>query len=239
MENKFFYLTFSAVVIAMAASLLVSCEKDDGDDSVSGKTVIIKEDGTTSNGSIFSAIDDKNFYLDYIKYSVNEGHLVVSGYDKKGFNGVANIVSNISYKGNYYEVLEIEKYAFIGCSGLTSITIPSKVVSIGYEAFCGCTGLTSITIPSSVVSIGNRAFYGCIGLTSITIPAKVESIGDYAFCILGLKIIHCLCPNPPSIRSYTFHSKTEQNGTLYVPKGAINAYKSSNGWSLFQNIVEE
>mgnify|MGYP002626157298 FL=1 len=138
MENKFFYLTFSAVVIAMAASLLVSCEKDDGDDSVSGKTVIIKEDGTTSNGSIFSAIDDKNFYLDYIKYSVNEGHLVVSGYDKKGFNGVANIVSNISYKGNYYEVLEIEKYAFIGCSGLTSITIPSKVVSIGYEAFSNC-----------------------------------------------------------------------------------------------------
>ena len=181
MENKFFYLTFSAVVIAMAASLLVSCEKDDGDDSVSGKTVIIKEDGTTSNGSIFSAIDDKNFYLDYIKYSVNEGHLVVSGYDEKGFNGVANIVSNISYKGNYYEVLEIEKYAFIGCSGLTSITIPSKVVSIGYEAFCGCTGLTSITIPSSVVSIGNEAFYGCIGLTSITIPSSVVSIGNETF----------------------------------------------------------
>ena len=71
--------------------------------------------------------------------------------------------------------------AFQGCSGLTSLTIPSGVTSIGKYAFAGCSGLTSLTIPSGVTSIGNRAFYGCSGLTSLTIPSSVTSIGKGAF----------------------------------------------------------
>ena len=71
--------------------------------------------------------------------------------------------------------------AFYGCTGLTSITIPSSVTSIGSYAFDGCTGLTSITIPSSVTSIDDFAFYGCTGLTSITIPSSVTYIDSYAF----------------------------------------------------------
>ena len=63
----------------------------------------------------------------------------------------------------------IGKSAFVGCSGLTSITIPNSVTSIGESAFLGCSGLTSITIPNSVTSIGNRAFESCSGLTSITV----------------------------------------------------------------------
>jgi len=72
-------------------------------------------------------------------------------------------------------------YAFEGCSGLTSITIPEGVTSIDAYAFSGCTGLTSITIPDSVTSIGHNVFEGCGGLTSITIPDSVISIGNYAF----------------------------------------------------------
>ena len=72
-------------------------------------------------------------------------------------------------------------YAFYGCSGLTSLTIPSSVTSIGNEAFHGCSGLTSLVIPSGVTSIGDEAFHGCSGLTSLTIPSSVTSIGDEAF----------------------------------------------------------
>jgi len=71
--------------------------------------------------------------------------------------------------------------AFSGCSGLTSISIPSSVEIIRDFAFDGCSGLTSINIPEGVTTIGAWAFEGCSDLTSISIPSSVTSIGDAAF----------------------------------------------------------
>jgi hypothetical protein len=46
------------------------------------------------------------------------------------------------------------------------------VRSIGDEAFTGCSGLTSVTIPSSVKFIGNQAFSDCSSLGSVTSLAQ-------------------------------------------------------------------
>ena len=78
-------------------------------------------------------------------------------------------------------VTSIGREAFRGCTGLTSVAIPNSVTSIGQSAFDNCSGLTSVTIPNSVTSIGSWAFSGCAGLTSINIPNSVTSIGDMAF----------------------------------------------------------
>ena len=75
----------------------------------------------------------------------------------------------------------IGRHAFEGCSGLTSLTLPSGVTEIGSSAFYGCSGLTSITLPSGVTEISDYAFYGCSGLTSLTLPSGVTEIGSSAF----------------------------------------------------------
>ena len=62
------------------------------------------------------------------------------------------------YKNYYTSNDKLGDFAFKGCSGLTSMIIPSGVTSIGGEGFYGCSGLTSMTIPSSVTSIGIAAF---------------------------------------------------------------------------------
>jgi uncharacterized protein YjdB len=72
--------------------------------------------------------------------------------------------------------LVISEEAFYGCSGLSSITIPSNLTSIGGSAFYGCSSLTSVTIPNSVTSIGDCAFQNCSSLTSVNIPNNVTTI---------------------------------------------------------------
>ncbi len=101
--------------------------------------------------------------------------------------------------------------AFSGCSGLTSVTIPGSVTSIGQYAFDGCSGLTSVTIGNSVTSIGEMAFYGCRGLTSVTIPNSVTSIGELAFygCsgLMSVTIPQYVCVNGFSSAFSSSYSK--------------------------------
>ena len=127
-----------------------------------------------------SDIVNKDGYLFY----TNDGTNYLLGY----VGADTDLVLPGNYNGNPYEIY---KYAFYNCIGLTSVTIPSSVRSIGYYAFCDCSGLTSVTIGSGVTSIYSYAFCGCSGLTSITIPDSVTSIGNSAFSrCSGLEEIH-------------------------------------------------
>ena len=109
---------------------------------------------------------------------------------------------------NDSSVTSIGNYAFEGCSGLASITIPDSVTSIGGSAFSGCSGLTSITIPDSVTSIGNYAFRNCSGLESITVEQGNTIYHSAGNCIIETAsktlILGCqnsIIPNDGSITS--------------------------------------
>ena len=183
------------MLILMAQSIFVACGGDDDSSGPGNEQVTIGSDGKASNGSVFSSIDDKNFYLDYIKYTVKEGHLAVSGYDKSGFKGVAKIVSSITYKGNFYEVLEIGDKAFNDCEGLVSVSIPTCVTKIGSYAFGGCYGLTSMDIKdlsawckisfynyaSNPLLFVHHLYVNGKEVKDLIIPNDVTSISGYAF----------------------------------------------------------
>ena len=98
----------------------------------------------------------------------------------------------------------IERNAFLRCTALTAVDIPSNVTYIGAEAFYG-SGLESVTIPAGVKNIlfgtfqgtpiesvffaegseletiERNAFRECSSLRSINIPSTIKSIGSYAF----------------------------------------------------------
>ena len=94
------------------------------------------------------------------------------------------------------------------------------VTEIHWSAFGGCSGLTSVTIPSSVTSIGDGAFGGCHRLRSITISAGVTSISDAAFTVVkGVKATVCESPGrrlPSIVRSLP--SSTSIAAYARVPK---------------------
>ena len=136
-------------------------------------------------------------------------------------------------------VTKIGCYALSSCIGLTSLTLPSSVTEIGEHAFLNCRGLTNFTIPSGVTKIGAGAFFCCYGLISLTIPSSVTAIGSGAFngCS-GLTSIYAYMEKLPETGSNLFLGCDAKNCTVYVPKGTGNAYFRSAEFGYFYNIVE-
>ena len=75
--------------------------------------------------------------------------------------------------------------AFNGCTGITSVTLPSTLKSIGGNAFAYTT-IETVNIPESVTEIEEYAFQHCGNLASVTIPEGVTTIGFSAFERTGL-----------------------------------------------------
>ena len=93
------------------------------------------------------------------------------------YSGNVTIPSSVSNNGKTYYVTAIGDYAFVGCSGLSGITISSnRTTSIGSYAFQGCNGMTTFTVPAQITSIGNYAFNACYGLTKVIFNATTNAI---------------------------------------------------------------
>ena len=104
------------------------------------------------------------------------GEMWNNGYDDSPFKDYEIRKATVKYG-----ITSIGESAFLGCRGMTELTLPNSVTSIGGNAFEGCSGLTELTLPNGVTSIGDFAFSDCSGLTELTLPSSVRSIGGNAF----------------------------------------------------------
>ena len=83
----------------------------------------------------------------------------------------------------------------MGCSGLTSLTLPYGITSIGSGAFRGCSGLKEVRFcindnldtyltkghPYIDVDCGIKYYINDKEITSIEIPSNVTTLGQYVF----------------------------------------------------------
>ena len=191
--------TFKGMLLATVFMLLGCLSIQAGDDGLITKqiTVTLDKAGTLPN-KIGST---KKFQITNLKIigEINGTDLQMiremAGKDARG-NDTDGMLSVLDlsdakivegkgyYMGNSYSTSndKIGDLAFEGCSGLTSITLPSGLTKIGFSAFEGCSGLTSLTLPSGLTEIGFSAFHGCSGLTSIPLPSGLTEIDSHTFC---------------------------------------------------------
>ena len=106
--------------------------------------------------------------------------LMDSGVEKIGFEAFAGLTSlkTIILPST---LIEIENYAFLSCSALTSVVIPNGVTTIGISAFEKCSSLQTLVIPKSVIEIKDHAFKNCTLLKNLTLENGIKSIGVGAF----------------------------------------------------------
>jgi hypothetical protein len=121
-------------------------------------------------------------------YTITNDSVTITRYI--GGGGVVTIPSAI----NDLPVTGIGDSAFLGCSSVTSVSIPDSVTSIGLSGFASCTALTGITIPGGVTNIGTGAFSFCSSLTAITVAAPnltYASLGGVLFTNTLTTLIAC------------------------------------------------
>ena len=141
----------------------------------------------------------------------------VTGYDSSNKPTDVVIPNTIEYGGKNYSVTTIGQWAFNSCISLASIDIPNSVTTIGKFAFAYCFSLASVNIGESVTTIGDGTFAGCYYITSVTCLAK-----ECPVCDKGL---------------WNNIFSVFDTATLYVPKQSIDAYKTTDPWSDFVNVV--
>lgn len=119
-------------------------------------------------------------------------------------------------------VTSIGNNAFLGCSGVTNVSIPNTVTLVGPFAFDNCSALKDISIPEGVTEIGSYAFSNCGSLKSITIPSSVTILGDGVFdCCWDLSEITFLgnapTMNVPEKSRYEYGTFWLTTATVYYP----------------------
>ena len=179
-------------------------------------------------------------------YSINRDRpsevTIVKENPYSSISGELIIPSTVTHGEYTYTVTGIDQYVFNNCSGITSVSIPSSIVDIGWETFIGTAFYDDpsnwvdnalyvdnclIAVKPEVAGetyeiaegtrvIGEGAFYKCSSLTSVTIPSSVISIGGSAFA------------DCTSLSSVTIPSSVKYVGSYVFDGTAL--YNDASNW---------
>ena len=172
--------------------------------------------GSNSNGN---STDGKLSVLD-----LSEAKIVKGGdcYLNNGYDYTSNDV--------------IGSRAFLGCSGLTSLTLPAGITSIGDEAFQGCSGLTSIYVYAEKVPKIDGIVFGGIDAKKCTLYVPMGTRDDYRLSDFGNYFENIVEFDATGIDKTTTSTDVEEvarysvNGQrLSAPTKGLNIVKYSDG----------
>ena len=169
-------------------------------------------------------------------------------------NNFSNIPYSISYKGREYVVTGIEY-------GTGNVKIPAGVEFLGGDYMHEWGGFSinymdspvnpfstaeSIVVDkenpifdsrencNAVISKFNNVLY--FACKNSFIPSTVERIIENAFAdIIEMEVLRCYAYTPPTTWFSGFNT---ENVTLYVPKGAKDAYLAKSPWNKFKEVIE-
>ena len=115
--------------------------------------------------------------IDGVWYDIQVWHMtaeVTAPPDGTPYAGTVVIPTMVNYDGMEYKVVAIADAACRGSKGVTSVSLPDSLVSIGDAAFEGC-----ISIGTCLE--GDAVFYGGV---SGNVSVIVHNVGNKAICVV-------------------------------------------------------
>ncbi len=162
----------------------------------------------------------------------------ISPWLKKGLNIKRVVVGK--------NVTSIGSCAFVGCENLTEVVFEgTEIETIGWGAFLNCTHLHLISLPTNLRQIEKVAFANCQSLNRIKIPAKCH-VEDQAFASCdNLQSIDCdptaVLGNLVFVREHNIDGKIQHSlysGEVIRIPPYINA-NSCHLYGLAKEVVEK
>lgn len=209
--------------------------------------------GTVSVTGVFNT-----YYYDMISPSIGDGVIAVSE---------IFVPEMVSYKGKTYIVTSLADGCFKGYLYLRKVILPSTIKTIGNECFIGTgveslslpdelesignrcfqeSALGSIDIPATVKYIGDRCFDEAAYLKKIVLRSKdLDYLGVGCFNAFNLESFVCYSTSVPQFEHIDnlgntvspFSDNISMIGKLYVHEDLIDAYKASEDWSGWMEIL--
>lgn len=172
----------------------------------------------------------------------------------QSYSSQLTIPSTVMHKDDIYDVRTVAAYAFQN-SGITALTIPASVISIGEYAIDGCMQLRSVKISDSPNSLTWNRFQIAESLIEIptiyvgrnltgyinTLPSQELTLGSYVTSLnINKKFstgitIKSNAVIPPVI-SFDGTPQFFNNSKVYVPSSSLSSYEKAPVWKNFSNI---
>lgn len=143
-KTKRILIPILASLVVAAGGVAITAQFPEITGTVAEAASVRVEDSDTSK--------EEDFWIDGI-YEYGE----LKSYRIFSYEGTAsNVIIPSFYEGKPITI--IGSRSFRNNKNITNVTIPNSIVEIDGEAFSGCTGLTGITIPEGVKTIGYNVF---------------------------------------------------------------------------------
>lgn len=179
-------------------------------------------------------------------------------FDSGGYQGDITVAENPIKDGVEYTTVEVARRCFMA-SAITSLVMPNSILTISdavtslYELenlvisenvesivrsfmFLTCENFEEYTVPESVKELDN-SFNRISSLKKITLPSHPLTLKN-DFYDIPLERIVCKSEEPYPLTENTFSGVDKTTCVVEVPEGCVEAYKATEGWSEFANIIE-
>lgn len=143
----------------------------------------------------------------------------------------------------FTSISELKANAFRGCTGLTSITLPTSLRYINKDyIFYGDTSLSTLEVPEGVLEIkGNQWIYNS-HISKLILPTTVTTMhgnsmtiasnGNNYKCTVILK-----ATAPPTLTSNISYAASIN--AVYVPDGSVATYQAADKWSAISTKIKK